>query len=453
MSSARFKRRCLLAILAMLLEAACSTTAIQHEPPDGQGIQLPPEYQGTPERLIIVTVVNDAGPAIRAGSTLRTYAGPTVYATSASARKTVAALAGDYQLREVRAWPIDPLQVYCVVFEIPADGSRPELLKRLATDKRVKLAQAMHEFGTLTQSYNDPFVSLQHGFREIDVADAHQWSRGASVRVAIVDTGIDVSHPDLRGRVAMIRNFVDSDRAQFERDRHGTEVAGVIAAVANNGEGIVGVAPNVKLLAFKACWQLVADLDGARCNSFTLAQALVAAMDEKAQIVNLSLAGPADPLLAALVAQGLKRGMIFVGAVAPTAVSESGSTDEFPTSAEGVLAVDTADVHAQRDRILRAPGREILTLLPGGHYEFASGSSLAAAHVTGTVALLLAQDRHLDPGGLHALLSSTSARTATRGGIVNLINACNAMASIVARVRCDSEAGTALAAGDVAQLH
>ena len=52
------------------------------------------------------------------------------------------------------------------------------------------------------------------------------------------------------------------------------------------------------------------------------------------------------------------------------------------------------------DRILRAPGREILTLLPGGHYEFASGSSLAAAHVTGTVALLLAQDRHLDPGGL-----------------------------------------------------
>jgi len=223
MSSARCKRRCLLAIFAMLLEAACSTTAIQREPPEAQGIQFPPEYQGTPERLIIVTVVNDAGPAIRAGSTLRTYAGPMVYATSTRARKTVEALAGDYQLREVRAWPIDPLQVYCVVFEMPADGSRPELLKRLAADKRVKLAQPMQVFGTLTQSYNDPFVSLQHGFREIDVADAHQWSRGASVRVAIVDTGIDVSHPDLRGRVAMIRNFVDSDRAQFERDRHGTE--------------------------------------------------------------------------------------------------------------------------------------------------------------------------------------------------------------------------------------
>ena len=453
MNSARCKRRCLFAILALVIETACGTTSVKREPPDVQAIQLPREFQGTPERLIIVTVVNDVAPAIRAGSTPRTYAGPMAYATGTGARKTVAALAGDYQLREVSGWPIDPLQVYCVVFEIPADGSRPDLLKRLATDKRVKLAQPMQVFGTLTQSYNDPFVSLQHGFREIDVADAHQWSRGASVRVAIVDTGIDVSHPDLRGRVAVIRNFVDADRGQFERDRHGTEVAGVIAAVANNREGIVGVAPNVKLLAFKACWQLLAGTDAARCNSFTLAQALVAAMDEKAQIVNLSLAGPADPLLAALVAQGLKRGMIFVGAVAPTLPPETGATDEFPASTSGVLAVDTAEVHVRQDGILRAPGREILTLLPGGHYEFASGSSLAAAHVTGTVALLLAQDRDLDPSGLHALLTRTSARTATRGGVVNLINACNALASLVASARCDSEVGTALAAEDVARLH
>src|SRR6185295_12269134 len=210
---------------------------------------------------------------------------------------------------------------------------------------------------------------------------------------------------------------------------------------------------DVKLLAFKACWQLVAGEDGARCNSFTLSQALVAAMDEKAQIVNLSLAGPADPLLSALIAEGLRRGIIFVGAVAPARTSESGSTDEFPASATGVLAVDTAEGHVQRDRVLLAPGQEILTLLPGGHYEFASGSSLAAAHVTGTVALLLAQDRHLDPSGLQALLSRTSAQTATCGGVVNLINACNALASLVASARCDSEVGTALAAEDVAHLH
>lgn len=441
------------AILAMLLEAACSTVSMNSESVGGQSVPFPQEFRGAPERLIVVTVANDPAPAIRAGSTPRTYEGSVPYAASTKARRTAAALAGDYHLRAVSDWPIATLHVYCVVFEIAADASRLELLQRLAVDKRVKLAQPMHTFGTLSQSYNDPYVSLQRGFQEMDVADAHQWSRGASVRVAVVDTGIDVSHPDLRGRVALIRNFVDADREQFKRDRHGTEVAGVIAAVANNREGIVGVAPEVKLLVFKACWQLVVGEDGARCNSFTLAQALVAAMDEKAQIVNLSLAGPADPLLAALVAQGLRRGIIFVGAVAPALASESGSTDEFPSSATGVLAVDTAEGHVQRDRILLAPGREILTLLPGGHYEFASGSSLAAAHVTGTVALLLAQNRHLDARGLHALLSRTSARTATLGGVVESINACNALASIIGRATCSSTERIPLLVEGAAQLH
>ena len=73
---------------------------------------------------------------------------------------------------------------------------------------------------------------------------------------------------------------------------------------------------------------------------------------------------------------------------------------------------------------LLAPGREILTLLPGGRYDFASGSSLAAAHVTGTIALLLAQNPHLDPDAIYALLD----RTSTRTGIVQSINACTALA-------------------------
>ena len=86
--------------------------------------------------------------------------------------------------------------------------------------------------------------------------------------------------------IAAAANFVDADDAQFRRDRHGTEMAGVIAAVANNREGIVGVAPEARLLIFKACWQAHADEDAARCNSFTLARALAAAFDAHAQVVN-----------------------------------------------------------------------------------------------------------------------------------------------------------------------
>jgi subtilisin family serine protease len=120
------------------------------------------------------------------------------------------------------------------------------------------------------------------------------------VTVAIIDTGVDVGHPDLDRHTISQRNFVNTDSREFKLDRHGTEVAGVIGAVADNGVGIVGIAPDARLLALKACWQPSAGASRAVCNSFTLAQALEATIVAHADIVNLSLAGPPDPLLARL---------------------------------------------------------------------------------------------------------------------------------------------------------
>jgi hypothetical protein len=151
------------------------------------------------------------------------------------------ALENDYGLREVSAWPIEPLHMHCAVLEVPEGSDRPTLLAALAHDRRIKLAQPLQSFATRTENYNDPYVGLQRGFQQMDVADAHPWSRGDGVKVAIIDTGADVQHPDLRGNIVTAANFVDSDDQQFQRDRHGTEMAGVIAAVANNREGIVGV--------------------------------------------------------------------------------------------------------------------------------------------------------------------------------------------------------------------
>jgi subtilisin family serine protease len=421
------------AIAAALLVAGCATTAAQpnaSRPGDTARV--------APERLIVVTVTNETAQiAARAGSTPRAYDGFQHYGVSPAARATVAALARDYGLKEVTAWPIAPLRVHCVVFQIPADASRSALLGQLAHEKRVKLAQAMNTFGTLGETYNDPYVSLQSGFERIDAADAHRWSHGEGVRVAIVDTGVDVTHPELQGRVAVTRNFVDADDAQFRHDRHGTEVAGVIAAIANNHVGIVGIAPGVKLMAYKACWQLDAAADQARCNSFTLARALVAALDDHAQIVNMSLAGPVDHLLAALVQQGVRRGIIFVGAVPHASAA---GLESFPADVPGVLAVDTAEGHALTNRPLLAPGREILTLVPEGHYDFASGSSLATAHVTGTVALLLAQRPDLESASIYELLSRTSMRSDRGDGVVESINACAALAAIVGKGGCETSA-------------
>ncbi|MEJ0036085.1 MAG: S8 family serine peptidase [Gammaproteobacteria bacterium] len=376
------------------------------------------------DRLIVITVADDVRVLQgRVGSTPRGYDGLQRYETSGAARATMKAIAGEYHLTQLADWPIPLLKVHCAVFEIPKDSTQAAVLERLKTEPRVRLAQAMGVFETRSETYNDPYVGLQSGFKQLDVADAHGLSRGDGVRVAVIDTGVDVGHPDLANKVVATRDLVGGTAEQFRRDRHGTEVTGVIAALANNHLGIVGVAPGVKLIALKACWQLADDTDAARCNSFTLAKAISAAIDLKSQVVNLSLGGPSDPLLAQLVQSGIRRGIVFVGAA-------SGPGPGFPQDVPGVLAVSASESGASTQHQLHAPGREILTLLPKGHYDFASGSSLAVAHVTGTVALMLAHHPDLNSARIYDLLDRTSAPLVADDASSRSINACVALESI-----------------------
>jgi hypothetical protein len=342
------------------------------------------------------------------------------------------ALENDYGLREVSAWPIEPLHMHCAVLAVPEGMDRSTLLTALSHDTRIKLAQPLQSFATRTGDYNDPYVGLQRGFQQMDVAEAHPWSRGEGVKVAIIDTGADTQHPDLRGNIATAANFVDADDQQFQRDRHGTEMAGVIAAVANNREGIVGIAPGARLLLFKACWQARLDADAARCNSFTLARALVAAFDAHAQIINMSLAGPADPLLNDLIREGLHRGVLFVGAAsADSASGEAGLMHQ-----QGVIEVASAGTQSAAGSALTAPGREILTLMPGGHYDFASGDSIATAQVSGIVALLLAKNAALTAADVYRLLRETSGHPGGAEGGATQVDACAAVVSLMGKGSC-----------------
>lgn len=414
-----------------VLATACSNTPVRI-----QSRALADQISRSPEHYIIAAVDNDPTAFVaRAGSTPRGYDAIAVYGPSPAARQTMRALENDYGLHEVSAWPIDPLHMHCAVLEIPDGTDRHTVLAALAHDRRIKLAQPLQSFATRSDAYNDPYVGLQRGFRQMDVADAHSWSRGDGVRVAIIDTGADTEHPDLRGNVAAAANFVDSDDRQFRLDRHGTEIAGVIAAVANNREGIVGIAPGARLLLFKACWQARLGADAARCNSFTLARALVAAFEAHAQIVNLSLAGPADPLLTGLIREGLRRGMLFVGA-APVDMSEG---NEGLLHQPGVIEVASTGNQSPLGSAIYAPGREILTLLPGGHYDFASGDSIATAQVSGVLALLLAKKSGLSAADAYRLLRDTSVQPGDAG---KLIDACAAVVSLVGHGLCNPTTDT-----------
>ena len=391
------------------------------------------------ERYIVAGVDNeDLTPATRAGSSPRGYDNLSFYGPSPNAMQRLRGIEHDFGLREIQAWPIMPLHMHCAVLELPEHADRPTLLAALSRDRRILLVQPLQSFDTQSAVYDDPYVGLQSGFQQLDAADAHDWSRGDGIRIAVIDTGVDTQHPDLAGVIAETGNFVDGDAERFRRDRHGTELAGVIAAVANNRLGIVGIAPAARLYVYKACWQLHADADAARCNSFTLARALTAAIDAHVQIVNLSLSGPADPLLQGLIDAGQRRGILFVAAAAAEAARGGVSGQD------GVIAVASGGTQGQPGSPLRAPGREILTLLPGGHYDFASGVSLATAHVTGAVALLLARNPHLSADAVYRLLRDTTNAVAAADGSdsgEDSINACAAVAAVIGHGRCRDTPG------------
>jgi subtilisin family serine protease len=343
-----------------------------------------------------------------AGATGSRYGGDG-YRVAQSAHSQAQRVAAAYALHEVASWPIEALGLHCVVYEITNGRPVPEILASLSKDPRVVLAQPLQEFRTLTAPasvapaapappYNDPLYDLQTNLVALGIARAHQRAQGEGVRIALIDTGVDGTHPDLRGRIARTASFIATRTRRPSDLRHGTAMAGIIAAVANNNIGIVGIAPRARLEVFEACWQLAPGNDAAACNTFTLAQALAGALAAGTPLVNLSLAGPADPLLTALVTNGLKRGVIFVAATAP----QTG----FPGGIPGVIrAVGTEE--PSPEGAFAAPAVHVLTTRPNGQYDFESGTSVACAELTGVIALLMsATPTRLTGSAITTLLSA-----------------------------------------------
>lgn len=339
-----------------------------------------------------------------------------------------------YRLRTIYSWTLASLGEQCVVFEVPRGRTAQDLLPRLASDPRVGSAQPLETY-TTQAAPSDPYAHLQHGAQTLRLHQAHRWATGKGVRVAVVDTGVDLDHPDLRGRIAVARNFVDRGEQTFTTDIHGTAVAGLIAASAGNEVGIVGVAPQAEIWALKACWQRQPGAREAVCNSYTLAKALDFAIVQKAHVLNFSLAGPKDPLLARLLGTALSRGIIVVAA------DGGDERHGFPASLEGVLGVLGSDDLEGGIRIppggkptasLAAPAVDVLTTVPRGSYDFFSGSSMAAAQVSGVAALLLEKDPKLTPGRLAGLIRKTAHPIAGTGNphTVSRVDACAALASV-----------------------
>lgn len=315
------------------------------------------------------------------------YAGAYGSAASQSVRHRVAArIAKRHGFALGENWPMPLLGVDCFVMTLPSGVTPDEAAADVSRDADVAWSQPLQLYHAQA-AQADPLMAAQPATAQWRLAELHRVATGRGVTVAVIDSRIDTRHPDLEGQVSVTQDFVGSRGTSPEQ--HGTAIAGVIAARAGNGIGIVGIAPAARLMGLRACWQQQA---ATLCDTLSLAKALHYAIDHHARVINLSLSGPRDPLLGRLVEIGLSRGQAVVAAFDP-AIADGG----FPASQPGVIAVDDQNDPRPPPRTFLAPGRDIPTTAPGGGWTLVDGSSYAAAHVSGLLALM--NERHAAGAG------------------------------------------------------
>lgn len=220
-------------------------------------------------------------------------------------------------------------------------------------------------------------------------------TKGKGITVAVLDTGCDTTHPDLKERIVGGRNFTNDDGGNMDvyedYNGHGTHVAGTIAAIENN-TGVVGVAPEANLLIIK-----VLDKDGSGQYEWII-NGINYAIEQKADIISMSLGGPEDvPELHEAIQKAVNNNILVVCA-AGNAGDGDESTNEFdyPGCYNEVISVGAIDLqrrssdfsNSNNEIDLVAPGEEILSTYLNGTYARLSGTSMAAPHVSGALALI-----------------------------------------------------------------
>ena len=343
------------------------------------------------------------------------YSGNYGAASTQAARNRIAArIARRHGFTLVDNWPMPMLGVDCFVMSLP-DGLTPEAAAaQISHDADVAWSQPLQLYHAQASApAGDPLLAAEPAAAQWHLAELHRLATGRGVSVAVIDSRIDVAHPDLGGQISLSQDFVGGHGTAAEL--HGTAVAGVIAAREGNG-GIVGIAPRARLMALRACWQQ--SPAATVCDTLSLAKALQFAIDHHARVINLSLSGPRDMLLGRLVDIGLARGQKVVAAFDP-AVPDGG----FPASQPGVIAVANTNSSGIPQQVFLAPGRDIPTTAAGGGWTLVDGTSYAAAHVSGLLALM----NERQPAGANALVRA-------RGGS---LDACASLTAATHMCSCD----------------
>ena len=313
-------------------------------------------------------------------------------------------------LAPLGAHPLPLINATLYRYRITDRRSVPAVLDGLRGDGRLAAAQPNYLYELRDDGTREDGAPVQYDLSTMHHQQAHALARGTGVLIALIDAGVDTPLAELRGSVSQGTDTVGGELAPHA---HGTAMASAIVA---HGR-LLGVAPAARIVAVRA---FDGGNAGARATTVRLLDGLQWSATSGARVINMSFTGPADAQLETMIAAVHRKGLVLVAAAGNDGPT---SPPDYPAAYPGVIAVTATDID---DHLLRvanhgsyvavaAPGVDISVAAPNGGYSFTTGTSVAAAHVSGLVALLLERNPRLTPDAVAAILMQTAKDLGPKG--------------------------------------
>lgn len=275
------------------------------------------------------------------------------------------------------------------VLQVPKGKNVEQYINELINDPDVAYIQPVYQYKRKTAP-NDVYYGNQWYLNKIQALNAWDISKGTSIKVAVIDGAVDITHEDLSSNIAGTYSTVTGVTGY---DEHATHVAGIIAGTINNSKGIAGIAPLAKILSINVFY-------GDYTDDLEVAEGIRYAADNGARIINMSLGGPGESYaLEEAVNYAYSKGAVLVAA----AGNENTLLPSYPAAYENVISVSATnqsdiitDFSNYGDTIdIAAPGENIYSTITGNNYAYMAGTSMASPVVAGVAALILAKNPSL----------------------------------------------------------
>src|ERR1700722_4689275 len=375
-------------------DGECSDRAVSSTGRGGSGGPSAKSAGNGPRRNVAQTAAN-----------LRTVAGEIVAEIDGSLSEAQAdALARRHGLTRLASQNFSLLGGTIGLFRVTDRRTVEATSRGLATEAGVGSVQP--NFRYVLQDQNAALTEgdpAQYANAKLRLPEAHTLAHGANVTVAVIDSGIDLKHPEFANAIAASFDALGGKEGPHA---HGTGVAGAIVSHAR----LMGSAPAARILAIRAFG--VAP-NGAESTSYVILKALNYAAAHGGQVVNMSFAGPKDALIERGIAAAAAKGMVMVGAAGNAGPK---SPPLYPAANPNVIAVSATDA---QDKLfpasnrggyiaVSAPGVDIFLPAPDEKYQMTSGTSFSAAYISGLAALVLERNPALKPDEVRAILTKTA---------------------------------------------